>query len=271
MTFRAAAVAVGALVLGLAEPASAADVRRLEAVGSVPVKPDQRGTVSTLDAAIQSALREAVSRVARSFLMDADVPEGAEEGVGENLDEVLGKRMVPYTTRFRILDDQGERVALFVEDPEVSTEYVVIVEVYVDAERVEQRLVEAGLLIANAEVAETSRIPVEVRGLRHYPAYVAMAELIRGPGRAVAVHPIGFARGVAVFRVELALRESAEEGAVDPTPFVRRLIEAGPPTLVIEPLQIAPDGVVLEARWTPPPPEGEEEPGPQRVPGRQSD
>ena len=100
------------LLLGAGPEARAEDVRRLEAVGVVPLKPTQRGSVGALDEAIQAALREAVSRVARSFLMDVE-PAGEDE---VDLDEVLGKRMVPYTSRFRIVDDQGERPAMFAED-----------------------------------------------------------------------------------------------------------------------------------------------------------
>ena len=40
----------------------------------------------------------------------------------------LGKNPLDYANRFRILEDRGERPALFTEIPGVSTEYVVLVE-----------------------------------------------------------------------------------------------------------------------------------------------
>ena len=151
--------AVIAFGLGVAS-GSFAEIRRVEAVGVVPLMPNRQASVDALDQAVQAALREAVSRVARDFLMEAEPGEGEEV----ELEEVLGKRMVPYTARFRILDDQGERPALFAEDPRVTSEYVVEVEVFVDAERVQQRLVEAGLLVPDPGVGAVSRIELELRG-----------------------------------------------------------------------------------------------------------
>ncbi len=269
-----AALVLGALVL-MGAAGVAAEVRRLEAVGAVPVKPNRTGSASILDEAIQAALREAVSRVARTFLMDAEPAEGEDGEIEEepSLEEVLGVKMVPYTTRFRITDDQGERPALFAEDPEVSTEYVVLVEVYVDADRVQERLIEAGLLRADVGLVPSHTLQLEVRGLDHYSAYEAMRALIAGPGGARSVAPIGFASGVAVFRVELVTappprrparaadyptREhwSEVEDAVDRggAELLRRLMRSGPPELVIRPLEVASDEIVVAAHWTPPDP-----------------
>ncbi len=249
---RAARLGVVAGVL-LAGSEVGAEVRRLEAVGAVPVKKGERATVSTRDSAVQAALREAVLRVARELLMDATVSPDGEEA---SLDDVLGKRMLPYTTRYRILDDQGERPAMFGEDPEVTREYVVIVEVSVEAERVEQRLVEAGLLSSEYAAGEATRLRVEVRGLLEYPAYQAMQGLLTGPGRALSAIPVRFARGVAVLDLELPGRSAQGWGRDrrDAEQLVQRLVRAGPPSLVIRPIQIEPGKVVLSVAWTRPAP-----------------
>ena len=66
---------------------------------------------------------------------------------------------------------RGVRPALFVEDPDAATEYVVIVEVHVDADRVEKRLVDAGMLASGEPLAAAGRVRLEVLGLRRYQAY----------------------------------------------------------------------------------------------------
>ena len=254
---RAVVLLVVAGVL-LAGGEAAAEVRRLEAVGTAPVRKGERATVSTRDAAVQAALREAVLRVARELLMDALVSEDGDE---PPVDEVLGERMLPYTTRYRILDDQGERPAMFGEDPEVTREYVVIVEVSVEAERVEQRLVEAGLLSSEYAAGEATRVRLEVRGLLEYPAYQAMRELLTGPGKALSAIPVRFARGVAVLDVELPGRSARAwiRDRKDAEQLVERLVSAGPPTLLIRPIQVEPEEIVLAVTWTPPAPVGSDE------------
>ena len=248
-SWRALWLAVVGLLLAGFE--ASAEVRRLEAVGAAPVRRGERATVSTRDAAVQAALREAVRRVARELLMDGLVPEDGEEAP---LDEVLGERMLPYTTRYRILDDQGERPAMFGEDPEITREYVVIVEVSVEAERVQQRLVEAGLLSSEHAAGEATRLRVEVRGLQEYPAYQAMRELLTGPGRALSAIPVSVERGVAVLDLELPTRSARVwgRGSRDAEQLVERLVSAGPPSLVIRPVQVEAEEIVLAVTWTPP-------------------
>ena len=227
-----------------------AEVQRLETIGAAPIKQGQRATVSTRDAAVQAALREAVLRVARELLMDAPVSAGGDE---LPLGEVLGERVLPYTTRYRILDDQGERPAMFAEDPEVSREYVVIVEVSVETARVEQRLIDAGLLASEGTAEEATRVRVEVRGLFEYPAYEAMRELLTAAGRASSAVPVRFERGVAVLELELPGGSGGSwKGGREADELVARLVEAGPPALVIRPIEVGADGIVLAATWTPP-------------------
>jgi hypothetical protein len=238
---RSAPILAGLLALAVAAPpALAADVRRIEAVGVVPLRAGKQG--SALDEAIQAALVEAVSRVAQSFVDEAEPSEQGEV----DLKEILGKRMVPYTSRFRILDDQGERPAMFAEDSGVRSEYVVVVEVHVDADRVQERLIEAGVLQRADEAGKTSRIALEARGVWQYGAYEALRQLIVQHAGARTAIPRGFKRGVVLLDVELA------EASADATDLAESLVEQQSDELRIRPVEVDARRLVVRVEWTPP-------------------
>jgi hypothetical protein len=246
-----AAGLTAAIGLGLAWAGeSYAEIRRVEAVGVVPLIQSGPGSVDVLDQAVQAALREAVSRVARDFLMEAEPGEGE----GEDLAAVLGKRMVPYTARFRILDDQGERPALFAEDPRVTSEYVVEVEVFVDAERVQQRLVEAGLLEPDPGRDAVSRIELEMRGLSGYGAYEAMRVLLTEQLGARQALAQSFEQGIAVLEVEI------EGWNVDADSLAEQLLDRSTPELAIRPLELDQGRLVVWVDWSPAAGDGDAEP-----------
>ena len=230
------------LVLGLGMAGeSFGEIRRVEAVGVVPLTPGRRAPVYVQEEAVQAALREAVSAVARDFLMEAE-PAAAEE---IDLPEVLGQQMVPYTARFRILDDQGERPALFAEDPRVTSEYVVEVEVFVDADRVQQRLVEAGLVELDPALGFASVIELEVRSLSGYGAYEAVRTLLtEGLGARQAL-PRSFERGSAVLAVEL------EGYDADASFLAEQLLELSTPELMVRPLELDHGRLVVHVDWSP--------------------
>jgi len=229
-----------ALVLAIGLVCQAhAEIRRVEAVGVVPMKPSERGAVDILDQAVQAALHEAVSRVARDFLLEV------EPGEVENLEQVLGRHMVPYTARFRILGDQGERPALFADDPTVTSEYVVEVEVFVDAERVQQRLVEAGLLEPDPVGVPASRIELELRGLSGYRAYEAVLQLLTDHVGARQALPRSFQGGIAVLEVELAGdRDDARD-------LAEQLVELSSRELDVRPVEMAERRLVVQVEWAP--------------------
>ena len=178
--------------------------------------------------------------------------------------EALGRQMVPYTKSFRIVEDQGERQALFTDDPDVLTEYVILLEVQVEVERVRARLEEAGLL-RPLEAHELTGIRLEIFGLTHYGGYAAVLDLLGSEAVAAeGVFPRHFAPGRVVVQVE---------GDWDPQQLLARLTAAAPPNLSIEGLDPGvpkvplgwradspgPRGagkLVLRAGWAPlPPPE----------------
>jgi hypothetical protein len=235
-------VAVGLLL----PEASRADVRRLEAVGASPVILGQGGALGLREKAIKQALREAVLRVARGLLLEAEASEDAALSLGD----VLGTEMHDYTTRFRILDDQGERDALFSEDPEVATEYVVIVEVYVDVARVEARLLETEMIARPETSEERSQLLVEAYGLTQYPAYQAFRELLVTSAGARAALPLSFEHGRAVFVVDV-------ETSLGPEGFLEWLKRLAPEGLGIRRVELSEGKLSVRVSWRPPDPEAE--------------
>lgn len=232
-----------AAVLGMAGTASA-EVRRIEEVGAVPVRTRAGGIGAARDAAVQAALHAAVGRVARGLLMEAE-PASGEEPDADELEKVLGKRMVPYTTRFRVLEDRGERPAMSPARG-VRKEYVVVVEVYVDADRVEQRLVDAGLLARGPLAGELARVQLELRGVEAYDALAALRSLLTDEIGATSVVPVRFERGVAVLDVALADRDA------DPGELADRLVQLASSPLRLRALEIGAGRAVLQVAWQAP-------------------
>ncbi len=251
---------IRALIIGIwlaSMPLSAmAEVRVLEVVGAVPLDEKTRARSIPKDRAIEEALWEGVSRVAGDLLIDSVVPESAE---GQNpVRDALGLDMVPYTRSFRIVDDQGERPSLFTEHPDAATEYVVVVEVQVEVDRVRERLIDAGLL-QSGERSALNGIELEIRDLTAYAGYEQFVSLLKGDRvGAASVSPLELDHGRAVLRVE------AEWGAAE---LLERLLAAAPATLRIRPIAIdesqprgvgerlepnRPSRLTLSVTWAPP-------------------
>ncbi|MDP6980516.1 MAG: hypothetical protein QF570_18265 [Myxococcota bacterium] len=251
---------------------ASAEVRTLETVGTLPLKPGAAGGIIPRDAAIEQALREAVIRIAHEFMADRplgtttdesgegevplltlpaddptgvgtqDGPDAERDAAFEKLDRVLGKKMVPYTTRFRVIEDRGRRPALFSDDPEVAEEYVVIVEVQVDVARVRSRLVEAGLVSAGSTKVLANEILLEVEGLRHYAAYLDFRNLLLEQAGANEVVPVEMSQGHTVFDV------ATEVTAVE---FLEALLTATPPHIDIDPIHASGGRLRVTVRWQP--------------------
>ena len=125
-----------------------------------------------------------------------------------------------YISRFRTLEDRGERPVLFSDDPEAKTEYVVVVEASVDADRVRERLARGGLLVAPAGEVRRYRVRLEAEGLEDFAAYRALREtLIEGVGVRSAL-PVELERGRAVLDVDGELAGDA---------LLAALVRAAPP------------------------------------------
>lgn len=154
--------------------AVARDVVRVESVGAAAVRPD---STSPRDAAVRKALLGAVHQIAEGLLApgaedefgegpvdDEDPESGALEDT--ELQRILGNEPLEYATRFQVVEDRGEGPALFGSDLDVETEYVVIVSVFVDRDRIRERLTRAGMLLtpAGQEPQIQSRLILENLG-----------------------------------------------------------------------------------------------------------
>jgi hypothetical protein len=172
-----------------------AEVRRLEVVGAVPVDPDGDGAEAQRRAALEAALDEAVSRVARGLLAG---PEGEAPELDLDLGEVLGES-TDYALRYRVLEERGERRALLVDDPDVALEFVLLVEVHVDVDRVAARLESAGLAATLGTGSSFELELLEVPSERAFSAVrLALLEQV-GVDRVI---PVELAPGRALLRVE---------------------------------------------------------------------
>ena len=222
------------MALALAAATAGAEVRTVEAVGAVPLDPNTPAQQPPRDAALNRALAEAVWRVALEELPDFD--SATQE---EALRAALGGDPLEFATRFRILEDRGERPALFTEDPTVTTEYVVVTEVHVDADRVRKRLARSGLLVAPSGDRPRRRVRVEILDLRSYASYVAVRTLLEELGLRTPV-PVEMERGRAVLQVE------ADR---PPSQLLTDLVRAAPANLSLVPVGSDEESLRLRARF----------------------
>lgn len=255
----------------LAEPASG-ELRKVEAVGIFGIRDGARARVIPRDQAINEAIWEGVSRVARDvigesapgegagasqgFADDADAVlppidaptgrmSGAEGSSGEGvavLRKALGDDLLPYTRGFRILEDRGEVPVLFQEEPDVRVEYVVVVEVVVDEARVTRALEGAGLVARVDAGASGEAIRVELVGLSRYEAFRMVLGALEGELGATRVSTVEFERDRQILTVE---------GPFGPEALSARLAGLERPDLILEPIGIDREGrrIRMLGRW----------------------
>ena len=243
---------VGLILSAIASPAAWAEVERVESIGFVALREGAGGAgqVVPRDSAIRRAMSEAVHQVARRFL---DQQEGPRPDTPPNLDAILGRKLVNYTARFRVIEDRGRQPAVFSTNSAILEEYVVVLEVDVDVDRVRNRLVEKGAIPAGLEVSHVNRIPLEVEGLEVYPAYVALREVLLGEVGASSVIPLELESGRSLLQIE------SQSG---PTEVLERLLRATPGSLEILPLEAGEGGIHILVEWTPVPEDASREGAP---------
>ena len=214
-----------ALVLcGLWVLPAQAELRVLEVVGAVPVSDSGSRFKMPKEQAIDEALLEGVSRVAEEFLIEADPALPPVPDQRDRLRSALGPDMVPYTRSFRIVEDQGERPVLFTEHPDAATEYVVVVSVEVETERIREQLIRSGLLVDEGQ-GVVRGYELHVKGLSHYRGYLALIELLESESvgvKMVTPRAMG-SEGLTVL----------VEADFDPATLLERLRAAAPSNLEI--------------------------------------
>jgi hypothetical protein len=242
-------VLAGALLVG---PAATGEVLRVESVGAAPVREGDTSQVSKRQAALERAVHDAVIRVAEGLLAPEayaiESPPTGTDTSGESgptdprellearLDAALGDRPFEYAVRFRILEDRGERPALFADDPEVVGEYLMVAEVFVDSDRVRQRLAEAGIPLTPLGGGELASIRIVLLDLDDFRAFSAVRTALQEDARVESVVPVEMERGRATLEV-VASRDVDQ--------LLRTLRERIPEDVRVEPVAIELDQLTL--------------------------
>ncbi|MFO0687419.1 MAG: hypothetical protein U0900_01790 [Myxococcota bacterium] len=282
-----AAVALVALAGLLFAPALGAEPHRVEVVGTYPIREALRGKVNPRDEAIQKALWEAVSRVSLELMGEeggapdeldptaAGAPTtgpapdpAARAGAGaagrpataggavqpdptERFRKIFGRDVLPYTRSFRIVEDRGERPVLFAEDPGVRREYLVVVEVLVDLDRVKGELARAGLLEPEPGPGVGRTVTLELLGLDRYAALQRLLETLRRSLSARRIETLEFGPGRQLVRIE---------SPFGPEEMASRLGQLDTAELILDPVEVDPAGgrIRVMAQFFEPVPAGEE-------------
>ncbi|HIF95381.1 MAG TPA: hypothetical protein EYQ60_20035 [Myxococcales bacterium] len=265
---------------------AAAELQRVEAMGSYGIRESMRTKVIPRDEAVAKARWEGVSRVALELIgeagpnqvdadpmdpslstdpgsrepvlppidspsgspIDSSLPEGLLGGPSEGeivaLRNALGNDVLPFMRSYRILDDRGEVPVFVRDDPDVAVEYVVIIEVLVDVDRVTEALEVAGLIVGMRSEEVGEAISVELLGLVRFEALEALLEALQGELGATRVQTIEFSRKRQVLLVE---------GPFGPGALSASLASLDSAELVLEPIGVDSVGrrIRLVGRWFP--------------------
>ena len=115
-----------------------------------------------------------------------------------------------------------------------------VVEAFIDAERVRERLAQSGLLQQPSGDGPLSRIRLVVEGLESHAAYASLrAALVDGAGARSAL-PVEMERGRAVLEVQ------ADR---DPDALVAALLRSAPPGLRVTPIDTGRDHFTVRVDW----------------------
>jgi len=193
-------VAVAVAVAALAAGPGRAELVRVETVGSVPLAAGSTGGATARQAALEAGVREAVERAALDLASQAGASASPEA-----VRAALGNDLLLYASRFRILEDRGERAPLLEQGPAAEREYVVTVEAHVDRARLRARLQPAGLLGAERQPGTRRAVRIAFEGVDSYPLWKRIERVLAARGG--AVRPLEFAHHRVVAEVE-----TAEEG-----------------------------------------------------------
>jgi hypothetical protein len=242
--------------------AAARDVVRVESVGVAPVRPD---SASPRDAAVRKGLLEAVRETAENLLATG-IEDGLDEDLGDaqdpqaeteessELQRILGSDPLEYATRFQVVEDRGEGPTLFGSGSDVETEYVVIVSVFVDRDRIRERLTRAGILLAPPDQEPQIRSLLILENIGEYWVYEEIRRVLLEELKMRAV----IAREVSPGRAVLDLT-----AAQYPSEFLGTLQRSVSGQMELLPLSVEDDALRLrvEAFERPPPDEAPEEGG----------
>jgi len=192
-----------AVGLPLANQPARAAAKSVEAVGVAPAPAPGTPVDEPLRRkAVANALEQAVLKEAGSL---AGRPAGRELSPSDPIRKALGGDPSRYTVRYRVLEDLGERPALFLAG-EADRELALRVEVLVDSDRIRVALQDAGLL-EKAEAAQALALPDDgavhliLEGPPSWRALDRLRTYLEANG-AARITPEAFEAGRAVWAVE---------------------------------------------------------------------
>lgn len=263
-------LALGMVLLFAAGASGAAEPHRVEVVGVYPIRDAVRGKTNPRDEAIQKALWEGVSRVALDLIGEEPAPDAveAEEAMPATgtdparaaapidptarFRKILGRQILPYTRSFRILEDRGERPVLFADEPGVRSEYLVVVEVLVDVDRVTAELARAGL-VERPDLGSATRqvVTIELIGLERHAGLRRVLEALRQSIGATRIETLEFSPARQLLSVEAPF---------GPDEIAARLGRVESADLILDPVEVDREGrrIRVLAQWFPPAPAEEE-------------
>jgi len=242
--------------LAPAPSALARDVVRVESVGVASVESD---SASPRDTAVRKALLDAVRLTAEDLLATRAV-DGYGDGPGDpedlefetarraELQRILGDEPLEYATRFQVVEDRGEGPALFGSDPNVETEYVVIVSVFVDRDRIRERLARAGIALAPVGQVPQIRSRLILEDLGEYWVYAEIRRVLLEELKMHSAIPREFTPGRAILEL------TAEQY---PSEFLGSLQRSLSDRMDLVPLSVEADEMRLRVEIFDRPPPGE--------------
>lgn len=264
---RLARLGVSAILFAVgATGVARAELQRVEAVGIYRIRSGTPSRVNPRDEAIAKARWEGVSRVALELIGESapsepspsgqerlippiempgqSQPAESEEDGAAVLHAALGDDLLPYMRSYRILDDRGEVPVLFKDEPDVAMEYVIVIEVIVDVDRVTSALEDAGLIHRRDSEGIGGAVVVELIGLSRYEAFETILDALREQFGATRVRTIEFSHQRQILVVE---------GSLGPNALSAMLAEFEDPRLLLEPIGIDAEGgrIRLIGRWFP--------------------
>jgi hypothetical protein len=156
------------------------------------------------------------------------------------LDEILGTDPYEFATRFQVVEDRGERPALFSRNPDAATEYVVVVNVSIDRDLIRDRLEAAGLLLARPGGVSSVRIRLALEGLDEYWAYEAIRTALVVDLGARSAIPIEFEPGRLTLEVEAnrpprELLDALQRAVADQMALIPLSVDSNAMSLRVEP------------------------------------
>lgn len=172
-----AAVAAWAL---LAVPPARADLVHMEAIGSVALGAGSKGGATARQQALEAGIRDAVGRLGAEVAIQA-----GSSASPADVHTALAPHWKRFAVAYQILEDRGEREPLLEANPGAQREYVVVVEVEIDRDRVRAQLVEAGLVARPGAPAARRGLRIRFAGVDSYPLWTKIRTALAARGGAV--------------------------------------------------------------------------------------